>query len=335
MPFSDIVTIGAFLVICLLVFLLGETLGGGRRRALLLAKSGEENESRRKKPSTIGAFTRAMAGAVPQLSSEVDRIERDLKRAGYYKPTALIEYMATRNTLIVLTIIVAGGLAVAADPGTAFPEMFIAGGVILAILGYGLPRMVLNLQAKQRVGRIQRGLPDALDIIRMCLTGGLPLREALQRVTQEIDFFHPEIAVEFEIIRRQADADTMAHALRQFARRIDIPDINALAALVMQTDRLGTHVATAITDYADSVRRATRQRAEEKSSKTSIKMLFPVVLCLSPPIYILLCGPPLLKLRTFVIEGNRPGGLLDQSNYGETILPEAERLLPSATTEPR
>jgi tight adherence protein C len=186
--------------------------------------------------------------------------------------------------------------------------------------------MALNMQARRRVARLQIGLPDALDIIRMCLSGGLPLRESLKRVSQEIVFFHPDIAVEFEIIRRQADADTMAHALKQFAQRIDVPDINALAALVMQTDRLGTHVATAITDYADSVRRASRQRAEERASKTSIKMLFPVVLCLAPPIYILLCGPPVLKLRTFVIEANRPGGVLDTASYGKTLTPASESL---------
>jgi tight adherence protein C len=70
-------------------------------------------------------------------------------------------------------------------------------------------------------------------------------------------------------------------------------------------------VATAIADYADSVRMVHRQKIEEKASKTSIKMLFPVILCLAPPIYILLCGPPMLKLRNFIIEGHQPGGVLN------------------------
>lgn len=317
----DIVTVGAFFVICAMVFLAAEALGGGRRKARALANANAGSESARGTGAKAGLLARALSGAVPQLSSEVESIDRDLRRAGYYKPTAIIEYLATRNALIVFVLITAGVLAVLADPGTSAPEWFLAGGAVLAVLGYGLPRIVLSWQARNRVGRIQRGLPDALDIIRMCISGGLPLRQALSRVSEEMAFFHPDIAVEFQIIRRQADADTMARALRQFARRIDVPDINALAALVTQTDRLGTHVAAAIADYSDSVRRAFRQRAEERASKTSIKMLFPVVLCLSPPIYILLCGPPLLSLRNFVIEGNRPGGVLNPRSYSQQIGP--------------
>jgi tight adherence protein C len=175
---------------------------------------------------------------------------------------------------------------------------------------------VLHHQAKQRVDRIQRGLPDALDLVTMCVTGGLPLHEALERVSKELRFSNEDVAIEFEIIRRHADAHKMASALRHFAHRIDAPDVSALAALVTQTERLGTHVSTAICDYADSVRRAHRQFAEERANKTSIKMLFPVVLCLAPPIYILLCGPPVLKLRSFLIEERRPGGILAQEIPG-------------------
>ena len=325
--FIDVVTIAAFAGICVVVFLLGEMLSGGRRRSRAVGDVYADGPSAdRSARPRASVFSRAMAGTIPQVARDVERIERELKRAGYYAPTALVEYLATRNALVWLVVVATGMLAVAAEPGTGTPEMFLAGGAVLAVLGYSLPRLALGWQARRRVSRIQLGLPDALDIIRMCISGGLPLRESLKRVSQEIVFFHPDIAVEFEIIRRQADADTMAHALQQFARRIDVPDINALAALVMQTDRLGTHVSTAITDYADSVRRACRQRAEERASKTSIKMLFPVVFCLAPPIYILLCGPPLLMLRTFVIEANRPGGVLDTPSYGRTLTPATDLL---------
>ncbi len=312
--FINVVTFGAFIVICLLVFLIAEMVGPRRRIARYAAEAHARGEAQPRKRPVMGAFTRALAGVVPQSTGEIDKIERDLKRAGYYRPTALIEYMATRNALIVSIVIAAGLLAVAADPQTTLPETFAIGGLIVACLGYSLPRMVLASQAKRRVGRIQNGLPDALDVVRMCLTGGLPLRESLERVSQQIQFYHPDLAVEFAIIHRQADADTMSSALRQFARRVDAPDVSALAALVTQTDRLGTHVATAVTEYADSVRRAWKQRAEEKANKTSIRLLFPVVLCLAPPIYVLLCGPPVLKLRNFLIEGRQPGGVLDTSS---------------------
>lgn len=313
MTFVDLVTVATFAVVCLIVFLIGDTITGGRRIARRIAGGnftglGTRLEQRR---SVVGWFTHGLAEVFPQSSHEVESIERDLKRAGYYTATALVEYMATRNALMIGILIVTGVLAVIADPGTNLPESILVVGLFTTGIGYALPRIVLGWQARNRVDRIQRGLPDALDIITMCITGGLPLNASLKRVAGEIQSSHPDVAVEFEIIRKHAEADTMPNALRQFAARVDTPDVNALAALVSQTERIGTHVATAVCDYADSVRRMHRQRAEERANKTTIKLLFPVILCLAPPIYILLCGPPVLQLKNFVRDAHQPGGVLE------------------------
>lgn len=312
MTFIDLVTVGAFFVLAMLVFLIGDFVAGGRRTARRLAGVKDDLTGLLSEPGKKASpFVQAMAAVVPQLSSEVDIIRRNLMRAGYYGTHALQEYLATRNTLVVACIAGTLALATMADPSSHMPRTILIAGAIATACGYGLPRMLLAVQARSRVDRIQTGLPDALDIITMCLTGGLPLRDALQRVADEIKFSNRDIAVEFEIIRRHADADTMANALRHFASRIDTPDINALATLVSQTHRMGSHIATAVCDYADSVRRTRRQRAEEEASKTSIRMLFPVLLCLAPPIYILLMGPPILQLRNFVIKEHQPGGALE------------------------
>lgn len=307
--FLDVVTAAVFLAFCFAAYVIVDYFRNGRKRA-----QGLVNESDR----SVGAYSRAMAKVIPQLGVEVEKIERDLKRAGYYAHTALVEYMASRNLLIISVLIVTGLLAVLADPTTSTPQLIVMVGLITAICGYGIPRMVLNLQARARVDRIQRGLPDALDIVRMCLSGGLPLRDAFQRVASEIGMFHPDIAMELQVIQRHADANSMPDALKKFAKRIDTPDINALASLVSQADQVGTNVASAVADYADSIRRQFRQRAEEAASKTSIRLLFPVIFCLAPPIYLLLCGPPLLQIRNFVTEGNQPGGVLDSESY-ETL----------------
>lgn len=308
--FLDVVTVAVFLVIGLSVYLISDYIRKGRRRADGLVEVNDRS---------AGAFARAMAKVVPQLGSEVDKIERDLKRAGYYGKAALVEYMASRNLLIVLVLIATGILAVLADPTSPIPRLVLIVGGLIAILGYAVPRIVLNLQARARVDRIQRGLPDALDIIRMCLTGGLPLREALVRVADEIRSFHPDIATELNVIHRHADTNSMPVALRNFSRRIDTPDINALAALVSQSDQVGTNVASAVAEYADGIRRQHRQRADEAASKTTIRMLFPVIFCLAPPIYILLCGPPLLQLRNFLRDEHEPGGILDSSTYDTSV----------------
>jgi tight adherence protein C len=258
-------------------------------------------------------WRRALAGLLPQSTSQAAALERDLKRAGYYRATAAVDFLAQRNSLVALALIATGALSLVPSPGTPWPFRIWYLGVLIAALLYSLPRLALSSRAAARVDRIQRGLPDAFDIITMCLAGGLPLRSALQRVAEQIRFSHPEIATEFDIIQKQADAESLAKALRQFARRIDVPDINALASLITQTERLGTNVAGAVMEYADTVRQAQRQRAEERAGKTSIKMLFPVVLCLGPPVYILLAGPPILKLRDFLVKENRPGGVLNQN----------------------
>ncbi len=312
--FLNLITAGTFLAVTLLAFLLAEWFRSGKLRAQALSDLDQPSHRR----SAPGTFRRALAGSIPQSSREVERIEKDLKRAGYYRPWALIDYLSTRNALVVVSLFVFLGLAVMCRPGSQLPPILLGTGCVTALLAYALPRMLLGAQANSRVDRIQRGLPDALDIVHMCLSGGLPLRDALARVSQEIEFFHPDIAVEFEVIRRQADADTMAKALRQFADRVDTPDVSALASLVTQADQLGTHVAEAVTEFAIGVRRNFQQRAEEQANKTSIKLLFPVVLCLAPPIYILLMGPPLIKMKQFIKDGNQPGGILDPSVVNAT-----------------
>jgi len=287
----------------------------GRKKSLGLSNQG----SNYYKSSKVGIVSRALAGVIPQTAEVIAKIELDLKRAGYYRSTALVEYLATRNLLVVLVLIVTGVGCVLADPGSNLPEIILIVGFLVAGSGYGLPRFVLHNQASRRVHRIQKGLPDALDLVMMCLTGGVPLRTALQRVTEEVRFSHPDIAVEFEIIRRHADANSMADALKQFAKRIDAPDVNALSSMISQTERLGTNVSTALIDFADSVRRKYRQRAEEHSSKTSIKLLFPVIFCMAPPIYILFFGPAVIELRNFLVREHRPGGVLEPMTYGDSI----------------
>jgi tight adherence protein C len=312
MSFIDFVSLGAFAVLSILVFLIGDFVAGGRRVARRLAGEKDDLTGLMSEPGKkVGFFVQAMAGAVPQLQSEVAVIRRNLMQAGYYGNHALQEYLATRNTLVIMAIATTLILATLADPGTQLPNIILVVGAIATALGYGFPRLLLSIQASSRVERIQSGLPDALDIITMCLTGGLPLRDALKRVSEEIKYSNRDIALEFEIIRRHSDADTMANALKSFAARIDTPDINALATLVSQTQRMGSHIATAVCDYADSVRRARRQRAEENASKTSIRMLFPVIFCLAPPIYILLMGPALLQMREFILQAHQPGGALE------------------------
>ncbi len=295
----------AFAVGFFAVYVLGISVVNARRRVRNIHDV--ERQFRAPRP---GWFRRALADVIPQPAREIESLEQDLKRAGFYGKNTVIEFRATRNFVVLVLVIVGLGLAVAARPGSAFPRPLLIATGLSAVAAYALPRFLLHLQAKRRLDGIQRGLPDALDIIRMCLTGGLPLRDCLDRVAQEVEFFHPDVAVELEVVRRHADIDSMGKALREFARRMNAPDVNALASLVSQTERTGTNVAVAVTEFADGIRRQFRQRAEERAGRTTIRMLFPVILCLAPPVFILLLGPPALHLKTF---------LHDTSSYGNTM----------------
>lgn len=315
--FVDLATFGAFVVFTILAFFVLEFLIGGRRVATsagdlsVYVPLGDIKKA--------GPLKRALAHTVPQSANEVENIRKDLIRAGYYGSSALEDYLATRNVFIWLVLILFTALAVIEPPGATMAMVLLITGLVLAALIYSLPRLALSRQAKARVGRIERGLPDALDILQMCLTGGLPLREGLQHVAGEIRHTYPDIAVEFEIVRRQADAGTMGNALRNFAERVDAPDVKALAAMVTHNERIGTEVATAVAEFADRMRLSYRQRAEERASKAGVLLLFPIILCLVPPLLIAIAGPPILRLRNFLIEANQPGGVLDFSQANELL----------------
>ncbi len=308
----------AFAAGFLAVYVLGISVVNARRRVRNIHDVDRQLRARRP-----GWFRRALADVIPQPGREVEGLEQDLKRAGFYGKTAVVEFRATRN-FVVLGLLLGGlGLAVVAEPGSDLPRPLLIVAGLSAVVAYALPRFMLHLQAKRRLDGIQRGLPDALDIIRMCLTGGLPLRDCLDRVAQEVEFFHPDVAVELEVVRRHADIDSMGKALREFSRRMNAPDVNALASLVSQTERTGTNVAVAVTEFADGIRRQFRQRAEERAGRTTIRMLFPVILCLAPPVFILLLGPPALQLKTFLQEARNPGGVLDTSGYDSSAIEAA------------
>lgn len=312
MDHFDPIDIASFCGTALLVCWFGLTLINGRRRVRNIADMEKPAST---KPA--GRFRRALAGALPQSMDDQDRIECDLKRAGFYGMSALVEYLATRNVLVIGLLIIGAGLAIAAPPGTPVPKTVLIVTGLAAVVAYVVPRLLLKVQASRRLYRIENGLPDVLDLIRMCLTGGLSLRDSLERVSREIEIFHPDLAVELEVVRRHAEADTMVKALKEFARRMNTPDVSALASLVSQTERLGTHVSQAVTEFADGVRRQHRQRAEERASKTSIRMLFPVIFCLAPPVFILLLGPPAIQLKNFLRDSKQPGGVLNMDTYRE------------------
>jgi len=294
--------IAAFAGISLLVFMFGWALVSLSRR--------NGPVSRR---LVFGRLTDPLSKLIPQTKSSADRLTQELRKAGKYHPKARQEFLAVRNVMTLGCITLTWAwLMLNAEPGSTMLVPILLAGGIATLMAYSLQFLFLEWFAAGRVQRIQSGLPDALDIITMCLTGGQPLQRALQTVGKEIRPIHPDLATEFDIIYTQTETGSLDQALTQFSQRIDVPEVRSLTTIVHQTQSLGANVSGALRDFGDEIRRAHRQRAEERGNKTSVKLLFPIALCLTPPVYILLLGPALLEIKEFVERENQPGGVLQQ-----------------------
>ena len=224
----------------------------------------------------------------------------ELRRAGYLRPTAIRVFLAVRNGAVILALILTGLIAIWVGPSRRDIALrVIVGGVAIAGLRWGLPRLVIRSRGRQRVERISRALPFALDMTVMCLSGGLTLRDALAHVTSEVGLTHRDLATELAIIQRQADMTSMESAFRQFAVRIDSPEVAAMVALIIQNEQLGTNIADSIRNYAEAIRLKWRQNADERAGRVVIYMLFPMAFFLLPAIFLMLGGPAILEMVNF------------------------------------
>ena len=270
-----------------------------------------------RRPLALGNLTLGLAGVIPTGETKRDKLKNILVKAGYYGRYAVDEFLALRNAAMVAWLIgIALIVATLVKPDQDLLPIGIVTLVGLLVL-YSLPMITITLQSRRRVDQIKHALPDALDLINMMVTGGLPLAQAIKRASGELKSSHPQVACEMAIINHQASAGSLRQALEQFGLRIDEPEVVSLSTLVQHADQLGGNIAGAFADFSDSIRRSRRQRAEERGNKASIKLLFPVIFFLAPPIYILLLGPAMLEMRDFVVRQNQAGGVLDQSSRVE------------------
>ncbi len=266
---------------------------------------------RRKRPLLFGALTEPLAGILPVRPDTGKQYTRLLRQAGHYGADALSEYLGLRNALVAGGLLLSvAAIVVLSEPGE--PAMYALGltGLLAVILLYAAPRLVLETMSKGRVRRIEESLPDAMDMITMCVSAGLPLQHAIGRVSEETRASHPDLSFELRIVGRHTEAGSLSTAIRKFAERLDVPEIHSVATMVWQAEQQGGSVAGAFQSFADQVRLNRRQRAEEAGNKAAFKMLFPLVFCLAPAVYIVLLGPAVMDIRDFFRREREPGGVL-------------------------
>jgi tight adherence protein C len=211
-------------------------------------------------------------------------------RAGYRSPEAL---MAMRGIKIICPIAALAGVYFF---GLYRINVFFIPVVALA-LGYLLPDMWLTWRVSVRQRKLRRALPDALDLLVICVEAGLGLDQALMKVSQDMRIAHPELSEELQFVNLEMRiGKTRIDALRELARRTGLDDIKALVAMLVQTERFGTSIAQSLRVYSDDMRLKRRQRAEEMSAKTSVKMVPALVFFIFPALMVVILGPALITL---------------------------------------
>jgi tight adherence protein C len=191
----------------------------------------------------------------------------------------------------------AGGVICGGALGSLIPVNTFFWVLASAAVGFMIPGIWLTARARKRREHIRRSIPDAIDLLVICVDAGLGLDQALLRVGEELDMVHPEINEEFTRINLEQRAGTpRLDAWKGLADRTKIEEFTAFVTMLTQTDRFGTPIIKALSAFSEEIRTKRRQRAEEAAAKTKIKIIFPLVLCIFPCIFIVLLVPALLGI---------------------------------------
>ncbi len=181
--------------------------------------------------------------------------------------------------------------------GSFIPSNTLFWVMAFVVVGYMLPEFAVDRLIKKRRERIRKAIPDSIDLLVICVDAGLGLDQAMLRVGQELIVSHPEINEEFlQINREQRAGKPRIDAWRSMATRTKLPDIEAFVSMLVQTERFGTPIARALSAFADGMRLRRRQLAEERAAKTTVKMIFPLVIFIFPCMFIVLLGPAVLSI---------------------------------------
>ena len=236
----------------------------------------------------IVAFLKKVGERLPKSPKDLGKIQLRLVQAGHRNPEAVPVFLAIRV-----------GFAIAVFTFCMTPLLIkpnMATALTGAMVGYLLPGMLLARKARRRQHRIRLSLADALDLLVVSVEAGLGLDQALARVAQELAFAYPDLSSELRLVNLELLAGKgRSEALRNLADRTGVDDLSSLVAMLVQTDKFGTSVANSLRVFSETLRTKRRQRAEEAAAKTGVKMVFPLVVCIFPAIWIVTIGPAAIQ----------------------------------------
>lgn len=226
---------------------------------------------------------------VPKSSKELSKLGKRLAAAGLDRPEAAVAYSIAEFGLpLILGVIVLWYFP---------PPQGLLFALLAAAVAYLAPGLWLGQRMSVRRRHIQNGLPDALDLLLVAMEAGSGLDQAMAKVSRELRVAYPALAGEMQNVITEIRAGRpRVEALRLFADRTKVDDVRTLVTTLIQTDKFGTSVGQALRTHAEVARTKRRQRAEERAQKLGVKLVFPLVFCLFPAMYVVILGPAVLRI---------------------------------------
>jgi tight adherence protein C len=234
---------------------------------------------------SIGAMVGRFERIMPRSQAEVSVAQQRLIRAGYRNDSA-VSVLYGAKVLVPISLCLLVVLS-----GIASSNPFIICAIALA-LGYLAPDFWLGRKISKRQKRIQLGLPDVLDLLVICMEAGQSLDQATARTTEELSRAKPEISDELGVVvLEQRAGRPRADAWKHFAERTGVDSVRNLVSVLVQSEQFGTSIAKTLRIHADTLRVQRRQKVEEQAAKTTVKLVFPLVLFIFPSIFLVALGP--------------------------------------------
>jgi tight adherence protein C len=258
-------------------------------------------------PSRFATVTLAPSNLERQANRRLQKqdkkhdMEERMLQAGLYSPGAAHAFFVVRMLLMgvppALGFLLGGMIGLSPARGLWF-------GLIAGLAGTIAPGFILDRIKRSRQTKIRRALPDALDITAVCLQGGLSLPGALSRVANELAIAHPLLAMELNIVERHIQmGQSSGEAIREMANRLDLEELRSMASALVQAERVGASIASALAVFADTLRMKRHQRAEQMAHEASVKMLIPTLLFIFPAIFIVVLGPAAIQVYEQLVQG--------------------------------
>ncbi len=269
---------------------LGTPVAGGGSEVLALDGVPEE--------SVLIRITRQIGEKLPVSPQDASLARRYLSAAGYRSDGAVRVYYGVKVVLCIVLVLLA---LLFRDVVTANPILRIVLVIAAGLIGYFGPTFMLEHLVSKRQERLRMALPDALDLMVVCVEAGLGLDQAMRSVSQELRMTHKEISDELSLVNLEMRAGKRrAEALKNLADRTGEPELRKLVAILIQADRFGTSIAESLRTHSDFMRVRRRQEAEERAGKVGVKLVFPIFFFIMPSMLVVAAGPGLLQVFKYL-----------------------------------